>query len=113
MKQMFTLVKKLGIKSLALPALGTGGLSYPPEIVAIEMMRSIYLHAAQSGVNTVTIVVYKVSPEHKVSVLLTMLNIQKLYDSSAADTIENIVTLWAIATITTKLPTIFGNITFP
>ena len=85
MEQMFTLVKKLGIKSLALPCLGTGGLSYPTELVAIEMMRSIYMHAAQSGVNTVNIVVYKVSPDHQVSVLLTLSNIQTLSKGSAAD----------------------------
>ena len=60
MENIFKTLQKLKIKTVALPAFGTGSfLCYPEEIVAVEMVRSIYLHAACSGVQLVNLIAFK------------------------------------------------------
>ena len=59
MESIFKQLKDLKITTVALPAFGTGSLKYSEKIVAMEMMRSIYLHAANFGLQMVNLVAYQ------------------------------------------------------
>lgn len=56
------LLIQMGFKSISIPSLGTGGLAYPPSIVAQTMVQTCYdfLNAAKSPL-TINIVVSDMS----------------------------------------------------